>query len=196
MTTPGQTTTPWAQTPRRPATPEGCAGVIAGMAARGETLTADEWQDLALGAGRIHGPALLWAAWWGDVIDADALAALVGSVWAMAEYPDRALSRAEWRGLFSVANYTVDGRRALLPTGPLTLWRGSVPERARDWSWSASREVAERYADGRVTGRQPGRLYRAEVHPSALLCSNTGHARDEAEYVVDTDLVDVINLIG
>src|SRR5690625_549751 len=177
----------------RPITPEDCMNAILDRAWRGETLTADEWGDIAIGAGRVYGPELLYVAWDGGVISAEVVATLVGSVWAMAEYPDSSLPLDEWRGLFGAAGYTVDGSRAARPTEPLTLWRGSVPERARGWSWSASREVAERYAAGHVTGRRAGRLYRAEVHPLALMCSNLGHDRGEGEYVVDTSLVEDIH---
>ena len=176
---------------RYPTDPAACLELIAELARRGRTLTADQWEDLALGAGRIHGPELLYSAWRGHVIAVEAVAAVVGSVWAMSEYPDRSLARSEWRELFGVAGYTVDGKRAARPTELLTLWRGSVPERARDWSWTASRAVAERYATGRIAGRPLGHLYRATVHPIHLLCSNTGHDRDEAEYVVDTDLIEI-----
>lgn len=190
------TTASWIQSVGSPVTPDACMGVIMDHALRGDTLTADQWDDLACRAGRVHAPALLYAAWEGGVIADDVVAEVIGSVWAMAEYPDRSLARAEWRELFDAAGYTVDGHRSPRPAEPLVLWRGSVPERALDWSWSASREVAERYAAGRVAGRQPGRLYRAVVPPEALLCSNAGHDRGEAEYVVDTALVDAITDAG
>lgn len=102
----------------------------------------------------------------------------------MAEYPDRALTREEWRDLFREAGFTIDGHPAPRPTQPVTLWRGSVPERRTDWSWSTARTVAEGYANGTRARRPQGRLYRVDAPPAALLAANM--ERDEAEYVVDT----------
>ena len=72
---------------------------------------------------------------------------------AMAEFPDSELGRDAWRLLFLKVGYSVDGRTADRPSEPLTLWRGSVPERRADWSWTADREIAASYAAGSFTGQ-------------------------------------------
>ena len=49
----------------------------------------------------------------------------------------------------------------------MELWRGSVPERRTDWSWTTRRTVAQEYAAG--TGvRRPttGRLFRTLAPPT------------------------------
>ncbi|MER7309999.1 hypothetical protein, partial [Streptomyces griseoluteus] len=133
--------------------------------------------------GRVNGPALLFDAWHRAQIDTATLTATIGSVWSDAEYPDQCLDREAWRELFAAAGFTVDGQPATRPAEPVELWRGTVPERRTDWSWTTDRAVAERFAGG-LRGRKPGRLYRLLAPPHALLCANT--ERDEAEYVVDT----------
>lgn len=107
----------------------------------------------------------------------------------MAEYPDANLDHDQWRDLFDTAEFTVDGHPAPRPDAPVDLWRGSVPDRRTDWSWTTDRAVAARYAIGGVGGRPTGRLYRITAPPAALLCANT--QRDEAEYVVDTRGLDI-----
>jgi hypothetical protein len=163
---------------------------VAEAAKRGEIFGVDRFAGLLLQAGRLDGPALLFDAWFGQVIEAETLAAHVGKVWSMAEYPDAALDRKAWRTLFAAAGFTADGHLAEPPAGPIELWRGSVPARRADWSWSASRAVAEGYATG-TGARRPttGRLYRVVAPPSALLAHNTG--RDEDEYVLDTDALTI-----
>jgi hypothetical protein len=89
-----------------------------------------------------------------------------------------------WRVLFKYAGYTVDGKPAERPPEPLELWRGSVPERCTDWSWTDNRDVAQWYANG-YRRRPQGTVWQATVEPWRLLARNT--ERNEGEYVVDTD---------
>ncbi|MFD9850553.1 hypothetical protein [Streptomyces parvus] len=152
-------------------------------------LAGDFWNAEQLGtvlgwADRIAGPYLLWDAYDGGVIERDAVASHVGQVWSRTEFPDAALGHARWRALFTEAGFTRDGVLAARPTEPVELWRGSVPERRADWSWSTDWETAGHYAMGSFK-RPPGRLYRSLVPAAALLCANNG--RSESEYVVDTD---------
>ncbi|MFD8597642.1 hypothetical protein ACFV1L_21830 [Kitasatospora sp. NPDC059646] len=165
---------------------EEALAAVAEAADLGEHLDADQLGKLLLQAGRLYGPALLYDAWFGEVIDAAALAAHIGRVWSMAEYPDSALDREDWRELFTAAGYTADGEPAERPAEPVELWRGSVPERRTDWSWTTRRDLAEGYANG-TAARRPttGRLYRTVAPPAALLAHNNG--RGESEYVLDTE---------
>lgn len=148
-----------------------------------DRLTTDELSWLIGLAGRTEGPTFLAEALSEDKITADTVAALVGSVWSSAEYPDRELDRDTWRWLFDVAGFTVNGKRAPRPAEPVTLFRGSVPERCTDWSWTRDLAVAELFAAG-PRGRSKGRLWVCEVPPAHMLAINTG--RDEDEVVVDT----------
>ncbi|WP_439681712.1 hypothetical protein [Embleya sp. MST-111070] len=150
---------------------------VAGASTRGELLGAERFADLLLRAGRLDGPALLFDAWFGEAIDAGTLAAHVGRVWSMAEYPDATLDRPAWRALFGAAGFTADGRPAERPTSPVELRRGSVPERRADWSWTTRRAVAEGYATG-TAARRPstGRLYRTIAPPRPARCSPTTRA--------------------
>ncbi|ONI48515.1 hypothetical protein [Streptomyces sp. IB2014 011-1] len=152
-------------------------------------LAGDEWgpEELrtVLGwGGRLAGPVLLSNAFDGLLIDGDALAAHIGPVWSGAEYPDAALGHDRWRELFELAGFTRDGVPAPRPAEPVELWRGAVPARRADWSWTTDQDMAGRYASG-YFNRRPGRLYRLVAPPGALLCAYNG--RGESEYVVDTD---------
>lgn len=184
------------------ATPEPAVAVPSGMA--GESFAAvhhgtgiigpDQFEELLDFIGRVDRPALLHDAWLLGRIEKATLTALIGQVWSMAEYPDRALEPMLWRWLFDAAGFTVDGVPAERPAGPVELWRGTVPERRRDWSWTTDRAVAERFAFGHVRGRPDGRLYRVLAPSAALLCGNT--ERGEAEYVLDTCGLRIVEVAG
>ncbi|MDJ0341772.1 hypothetical protein [Streptomyces sp. PH10-H1] len=148
-----------------------------------DRLTTGEFSYLVGREGRNSGPELLLEMYDDDKIKADTVTALIGGIWSGAEFPDRHLDRDDWRWLFKVAGFTVDGIPADRPDHPVLLWRGTVPERRTDWSWTTDRAVAERFAAG-SGGRPPGRVYTLLAPPEALLCAYNG--RQEAEYVVDT----------
>ena len=148
-----------------------------------EQLTTEELGWLILLAGRTNGPGFLAEALGDGKIRPATVTDLVGDVWSSAEYPDRELDHDTWRWLFDIAGFTVNGKSAPRPAEPLTLFRGSVPERRTDWSWSRDRAVAERFAVG-GRGRAPGRVWVCVVPPAHMLAVNTG--RDEDEVVVDT----------
>ncbi|MEU9894271.1 hypothetical protein ACIBCS_27960 [Streptomyces phaeochromogenes] len=149
-----------------------------------EQVTGEELQTLINRGGRDSGPGLLHAAYTARKITADAVAQIIGGVWSMADRPDRELERDEWRTLFDAAGFTVDGERKPRPDKPMTLFRGSVPERRTDWSWTYSIAIAAKYAGGKVPGRAVGKLWVCEVPPEAMLAINT--ERGEDEIVVDT----------
>ncbi|MDH6141017.1 hypothetical protein P3T35_003030 [Kitasatospora sp. GP30] len=119
-------------------------------------LTTEQLERLIGLAGRNYGPDFLYEAYGEGKVGNDTVRALVGAVWTGSEYPDRLLDHDTWRWLFQVAGFTVDGQPAERPTRPVELWRGSVPERRTDWSWSTDRAVAEKFAAG-TGGRPPGR---------------------------------------
>lgn len=146
-------------------------------------LTTAELEMLISRAGRTHGPEFLATAYAEGKVDADTVTALVGPVWSSTEYPDRQLDHDTWRWLFDVAGFTVDGKSAPRPENPMRLYRGTVPERREDWSWSRDIKVALKFAAG-VRGRPPGRLWVCSVPPAHMLAINT--ERGEDEVVVDT----------
>ncbi|MFD8496027.1 hypothetical protein [Amycolatopsis sp. NPDC059657] len=152
---------------------------------RGDVLTSDEFDDALMQLGRVDGPALLSWLHGCSLVTADDLTRSVGEVWSMAEYPDAMLSHRRWLELFAKAGFTIDGRAAMRPAEPLLLYRGSVPERRANWSWTDSLETALSYANDGIRGRQPGKVWAAMVAPERLLARNTG--RDEHEYVINTD---------
>lgn len=72
------------------------------------------------------------------------------------------------------------------------IWSGAeYPDREldrADWSWTADRTTAERFAAG-AGGRPAGRIYTLLAPPESLLCAN--NCRSESEYVVDTRGLDI-----
>lgn len=173
-----------ARMPHQPQAGETPGGWDYGRLLRADKLTTAELDYLIGREGRNSGPDLLADAYSDGKVTAETVTALIGGIWSGAEYPDRHLDRDTWRWLFKVAGFTIDGTPAERPTEPIVLWRGSVPERRTDWSWSTDRSVSEGYADGTAARRPTGRLYTVTAPPAALLCANNG--RGEAEYVVDT----------
>ncbi|MBT2425216.1 hypothetical protein J7F02_05830 [Streptomyces sp. ISL-112] len=149
----------------------------------GRPLTTSELEKLIGNEGRNSGPTLLAEAYSEARITKQTVAALIGGIWSGAEFPDRHLDQDEWRWLFDAAGFTVDGEPADRPNQPILLWRGTVPERRHDWSWTTDQTVAKKFAAG-SGGRPTGRLYVVLAPPEALLCANNG--RSEAEYVIDT----------
>jgi hypothetical protein len=150
----------------------------------GRVATAEELDSALPRVGRVYGPTLLSALLGHDLITGEDLTRLVGVVWSMAEYPDDALGHERWLELFTLAGYTVDGVLATRPSSSVTLYRGSVPERRADWSWTDSLDIAQSYAHGGIGGRPQSTVWTAEVDPARLLARIS--ERDEDEYVVNT----------
>ncbi|WP_371592615.1 hypothetical protein [Streptomyces virginiae] len=155
------------------------------LAAASGLVDTDRFRELLGWAGRNNGPALIFDAYADRKISAATLAAVIGGVWSGAEYPDRCIDAPGWRILFRRAGFTVDGVPAARPEHPVRLWRGSVPERRRDWSWTTERTIAEGYAAGTAARRPQGLVYTVTAPPAALLCANPTE-RQEAEFVIDT----------
>lgn len=150
--------------------------------------TGDELTAAVSRLGRNAGPPLLADLLAEYLLTASAAAAVIGDVWSMAEYPDHYLAHDRWRELFALAGYTRNGKGAARPTNAITLYRGSVPERRADWSWTDQLSVAVGYASGTRAQRPLGKVWSAEVEPWRLLARNDGPSgRNESEYVVDTD---------
>ncbi|MGW1278044.1 hypothetical protein ACWD4V_13970 [Streptomyces tsukubensis] len=154
-----------------------------------DKVTGSELQLLIGMAGRDYGPLFLSDADEHGKITPAETASVIGDIWSMAEYPDRKLGHDEWRRLFAVAGFTIDGAPHPQPTETARLYRGSVPERRADWSWTSSIDVALRYARGHVTGRTRGGLWVCDVPPAHMLAINTGRGEDET--VVDTRGLDI-----
>lgn len=146
--------------------------------------TADELDSALAHVGRVHGPALLSALYGHNLITGAELARVIGVVWSMTEYLDTELGHPRWLELFTLTGYTVDGVPATRPSSSLTLYRGSVPERRDDWSWTDSLETAQSYAYRGIGGRPQSTVWTAEVDPARLLARIS--ERDEDEYVVNT----------
>jgi hypothetical protein len=159
-----------------------------------ERLDTDRFDDLLLQAGRVHGPALLFDAWYGKKINSETLTAVIGDVWSVAEYPELALGRRTWLELFDAAGYTADGKPAERPSDVLTLYRGAPHSLRRRMSWTARLDVAVRFASERLRSRLPGIVWVADVPPDRLLMFDNG--REEQEYVIDTRGLKITALEG
>lgn len=156
-----------------------------------EWTTTDELFGRICRAGRTNGPMILAEAWAEGEINGDTLAALLGEVWSMAEYPERDLGREEWMEMFEYAGYT-EGGIPRTPPEELRLYRGCHPDAKAGMSWSSDITVAERFASGQILGRKSGRLYTALVPGSNLLSYD--NERGEHEYVVNTEGLEIVEV--
>jgi hypothetical protein len=69
------------------------------------------------------------------------------------------------------------------------LYRGATALRNDGMAWTSSREIAEKFATGRLRGRELGEVWTANVEPWRLLAKVAD--RDEHEYVVNTDELEI-----
>lgn len=150
--------------------------------------TADNIHVAACSLGRNYYPALVCTLYhegmlWG-ACGADVARTVVPAAWSAAEFPMIQLDAEEWRDLFDLAGYTMDGRPAERPGESLTLWRGALPEYRDGWSWTEDRDLAQWFAE-RPHNRADGRVYAAIVEPSRLLARISQERAGENEYVVD-----------
>ncbi len=150
----------------------------------GEPTATDLDQALSR-VGRDHGPSLLVALVDEGLLTVEAAAKAVPSAWCGVEFPNRALDNTDWRHLFHLAGYTVDGVPSERPASPLRLFRGAVPDHRGGWSWTEDRELAEWFAD-RPHNCGQGQVWTAVVEPWRLLARITEERPGESEYVVDT----------
>jgi hypothetical protein len=123
-------------------------------------------------------------------LEVEDLAEHAGRAWCY--FGDICLERGAWRALFDAAGYRVDDVPAERPAGPLTLWRGSSPALKRNWSWADNQRWAEWYAGGSAVQETSGLVWRAEVEPWRLLAKVTYCEAGFAEYVVDTDGLEIV----
>lgn len=138
-------------------------------------------------------------------LEGDDLRLSVITVWREAVTPLSWLPPDQWRQLFAVCGYTIDGRPAERPTEPIRLYRGvaqcrlsrrmvrkhtndAITDPAAAWSWTGSLVIARRFARARARGPLAGSdaVYTIEAPPSALLA---GLILDD-EYLVDTAQLD------
>lgn len=153
--------------------------------------TDDELETAMMWVGRVNAPALMWDLAYAGYGDGgpEMITGVVHSMWTDCEYPEDTLEPADWRELFRLAGYRVDGVPAERPE-TVTLYRGAPDSRVERMSWSSSREVAERFAWGMLRGRETGHLWRAEVTGDDLLAQING--REEHEYVLDPARLETI----
>ncbi|WP_140403791.1 MULTISPECIES: hypothetical protein [unclassified Nocardioides] len=146
--------------------------------------TAEEVEIAGVRLGRNAYPGLVISLYNEGLLNSDVAATVVPSAWSAAEFPSLQLEQEEWRDLFDLAGYTVDGKRAARPGASLSLWRGAIPEHRLGWAWTDDREVAEWFA-ARPHNSGRGRVFTAEVEPSRLLARISEQRPGESEYVVD-----------
>ena len=156
----------------------------------GYAPTADELSLSCSRVGRNNAPQLLFFLDWNHLLTDEALTANIANVWSSCDGAEVRSDHDLWRDYFERAGYTVNGKPADRPTGPLTLYRGAPPEQRADWSWTDDRELAAKDASGDWNGRPVGKVWRATVEPWRLLAGIT--YPDEHEYVVDTDELDIV----
>jgi hypothetical protein len=158
-------------------------------------MNADEFLKVAYRSGRNAAPGLLWDAAASGDLAPEEVAAVVGMVWSMAEWPERALSpRAAWLALFQAAGFTIDGKPAERLAGPLALYRGCTRGRVRGLAWTTDSEragwFARRYSDWAGDPSypefRPAYVYETSAPAAVLLCiPGTVGRFDEHEVVIN-----------
>jgi hypothetical protein len=157
---------------------------------QGHAPTADELSLSCSQVGRNGAAELLFFLDWNHLLTDEALRVNIADVWSSCDGPELRSDQDLWRDYFERAGYTVDGKRAEPPAGPVTLYRGAPPKQRADWAWTDNRESAAKAASGEWPSRLVGKVWRATVDPWRLLAGIT--YPDEHEYVVDTDELDIV----
>lgn len=154
----------------------------------------DHWRR-ALGGARAA--SLLYECWTQRRITLRTLRKHVGSVWHTSDIPDYWLDHDQWRELFDAAGFTHVhygdyahsfgmnyelGSPAEPPTAPITVYRGAIPERRDDWSWTANPQAAAVWAKGDQVNRPAGRVWTTTAPPVHVLC----RIDRWDQYVIDT----------
>ncbi len=148
-----------------------------------------------LGAG-VPAQALHEAVRAGKVRASD-LPEMIASVWTRDDSPTTGLSEAGWVEIFRAAGFfsypplavpplavrQPDGSQVPLgrPVAPVTLYRGSSPERKRRMSWASDPSLAEELG-ARHAHFDAAALYQATIAPDAILANL--ERRDEGWTVV------------
>jgi hypothetical protein len=151
--------------------------------ARTRSMSADTMLDLLGYVGRVYGPRALFMCDYFKALAPDAYAEAVPTVWSLAEYPGRAMSRQDWRKLWAKAGFTVDHVPADRPTNAVRVWRSSWAKDKGNMSWTDDRERAEWFLKTRF-GKM--RLYTVLAPPANLLARIHEAGRGESEWIVDT----------
>lgn len=137
--------------------------------------------------GSHQGPAVLFDhVYGGKLTDPVDMAEAVPGVWSDAHLPAQNLGVMTWIDLFTIAGYTVDGKRAERPAEPVTLYRLAEPRFVHRLAWTASRDVAEKF-EGIHKARYGDKerfIYTVTVPAERVLARIT--SRQEDEYVTDT----------
>lgn len=149
----------------------------------------DDIEEACCLVGRNAAPGLLMDLHYEDMLTPAHYIAMVGHVWAMAEWPLRQLEGYEWLELFRCAGYTRamedgPGRRWPRPRKPRTLYRGADEANRLGWSWTDKIETARWFAN-RPQWKTPGRVWTITVDPRWLLARID--TRKESEYVIEVD---------
>lgn len=114
----------------------------------------------------------------GRIWDGD-LPEMIANTWTWDDSPTSDLSEADWLEIFRAAGFfsyppliarQPDGRPVPLerPGAPVTLYRGSTPDRMRRMSWTSEQALAEQLGI-RHTRYGPAALYMATVTPEGIL---------------------------
>lgn len=149
------------------------------------THSRSDLQSACYRVGRDDAPDLIRKLWQ-DEAWRPAVAGVVGSVWSMAEHPERLMPRSEWIEMFRAAGFRVDDEIAEGPSDVITVYRGASPEGRLGMSWTTDLTTARTFARGGLRGRCAGSVWTARLSPEFALAQIGGAGtRGEDEVVVD-----------
>lgn len=176
------------------------------FAERGTDPTTDEIELAGGRVGREQYPALVLELRVLDLLAPNVASRVVSDAWVSTERPLADLDRDEWRDLFGLAGFTVDGVRAprRRPRKARRLYRGTTAKYQDGWSWTEDRTLARWFAE-EYQHRTRGAVYVVDAPPSSVLAIITGAngfgrsgaasgssgGPAETEWIVDTDGLDI-----
>jgi len=146
-----------------------------------------DFKSALLIIGRNYAPALLFALVDAGKIDREDLAVLLAEVWAMVEFPERAVRRDRWLALFQEAGFVSDPPGLVRPSQSMALYRGCPTRRRRGLAWTTDLEKARWYADRHANVFRLGRanVFAVELPPERVLALING--RKESDVIADVD---------
>lgn len=144
-----------------------------------------------------EGPRILYDAFASGKVPIEKLRDLVMSAWCYhcLSSPEGVIGSHKWVEMFRTTGLMVVPKWLGIPTGPVTVYRGTHAARCRGMSWTVSRAGAGYYRDGRLKrGHDSAHVYRTSA-PVEVILALWKQGADSVEYVIDPSRFGEIELV-